>query len=486
MSNFSEYLEKYMTEKSITSAMLAEESNIERTVIYRYIKGKRIPQEIEIVIRMADSLHMNIQEKKQLLEEYDKLTLGELTVNSYKYVCRLMEKLVATEQKSLFRQWKKSVTANISLEDNTVLLNSREEIMSRVFNLFEYALTKESSNMTVHFIMQPIYDSVQNFILPFFEGTNVKIEQIVCLEQSLAKSYKNLEIFQQILPLCFKKINYKVLYYYDSLDHHINERSWIPNVIIVGSFVLQFNYNMTQGIIVRGENYIRGMIKEYENLQEQSRAFLMNGGSAMHLLSIYNKEDIKGGGMIFQQPCMGCCISRDLYEKYLYSFPGKEEFIERMITTRGDWKGNIYYPNKNHDIKLLSFCKWNFVEEFMERGMIREFPDKFYHPLELDDRKKLLDRMIYLVKSGCVSYRFLDDEIMIPENIVFYWDEEQNFIYLNQIKEDSFVQIEVMEQGIYRTFQYYLEYLEKKGMIATKEESLEKLERLRGKYFWLG
>lgn len=484
MSNFSEYLESYMMERSITSSMLAEESNIERTVIYRYIKGKRIPKEIEIVIHLADSLHMNIQEKSKLIDEYDKLTMGEITVNSYKYVSKLMEKLIVTEHQSLFHQWRRKTLKDILLKNGSVLLNSREEIMSRVHSLFEYAVMKEGDT-TVHVIMQPVYDSIQNFILPFFEGTNVKIEQIICLEQSLSKSYKNLEIFQRILPLCFKEIKYKVLYYYDFLVHHINERTWMPNIIMVGDYILQFNFSMNQGIIIKDKDYVKGMAKEYENLIRQTRTFLLNGETVSNLLAIYSSEQIKNGNVIFWQPCMGACISRDLYEVYLNSFPEKEVLIEEMISRHGDWKGNTYFPPKNGPEKIISYCKWDGLDVFMKSGIIQEFPLKFYRPLVMDDRKKLLDRMICLAESGLFRYRFLCDEIILSDNIMFCLNDDSNGIYLNQIEEGRLVQVEVKEQGIYRAFWYYLEYMEKKGMVTSEKESLEKLKRLREKYFWV-
>ena len=69
--------------------------------------------------------------------------------------------------------------------------------------------------------MQPVYDEIQRFILWNFKESNVAIEQILCMEQNVNLSYKNLEVFYEIIPLCFSLSKYDVYYYYDSLNSHI-------------------------------------------------------------------------------------------------------------------------------------------------------------------------------------------------------------------------------------------------------------------------
>ena len=56
MLGFSEYLQNFMKINSISMVELSKETNIDRTVIYRYVKGTRVPSDINIVIRIADAM----------------------------------------------------------------------------------------------------------------------------------------------------------------------------------------------------------------------------------------------------------------------------------------------------------------------------------------------------------------------------------------------------------------------------------------------
>lgn len=207
MSDFSEYLDNYMKEHSITSSELSRETHIERTVIYKWRNGRQHPRDENNVVCIADALRMSVVEKQNLIDMYDRISLGELTVNSYYYIKDLLKKLKSTNKNSAPLTLKWDTPWEKEMQSHVTNLHSGDEIVSCITHLFTLLLEQENEIITLYLMMQPQYEIIQKRIQAFFRGTSVKIEQIVCLEQSFHKSYKNLEIFQWILPLCFEQLN---------------------------------------------------------------------------------------------------------------------------------------------------------------------------------------------------------------------------------------------------------------------------------------
>ncbi len=99
MSGFSKYLKRYLEEREITAAELAQEMQMDRSTVFRYTTGTRAPSDIDIVRKIANALQMQNSDKIRLLEEYDRATLGEKTVNSYQYVRKLLGNLKNVTEK---------------------------------------------------------------------------------------------------------------------------------------------------------------------------------------------------------------------------------------------------------------------------------------------------------------------------------------------------------------------------------------------------
>lgn len=478
MSGFSDYLDFYMDENSVTSAELSKETSIDRTTVFRYRKGTRVPTDEQTVARLADGLRMSVPEKEKLFEEYDRLTIGELTVNSFLYIKKLLKDLKDVKQTTLTM----STHADHSLREycqNPVMeIRSQNDILTYLSALFDFA---KEADEAVSLVMQPIYESVHRLILSSFRGSEVQIEQIICLEQSLSRSYQNLETFQTILPLCFELLNYHVQYYYDFLSHHINPMSWMPNIVIVGDYVLQFNHEMDRGVLLHDGQYAEIMKSEYHKMKSNSSHFLASDTDQMFVMDAYNKLKSETAASLFVEPCLGMGISSDIYEQYLYPFPKKELFIREMVQKNGDWEDMDYVlPDTQQNFK--SFCKKESIRTFMETGRIHEFPDGFYETLPMDVRKTVLKRVIRLVREGRLSYYFLPEEFLLPEQIYFYWIFEQKKVCINQVMGHGVSQIVVQEPGICRAFQSFYEYMEQKNMLTSKEEVLRVLEEVRDEY----
>lgn len=493
MSGFSEYLESYMKEHQMNAAELAVELDVDRTTVFRWMKGKREPKSVELVMRIAQELHMPTAAREKLFEEHDKLMFGEEAVNAHKYVRQLLHDLkyavleASDEMRNVF--WRREA----KVAEGMLRLKSRKEISMCASALFVYLAGQEEES-SLELLVQPSYEEIQEALLTAFgEGdSHVKIEQILCLEQRVQKSFGNLDSFRRILPLCFADIPYEVRYYYDFLPNHINEMSWMPNVILAGSCVIQFDFAMSSGIFVNDAVYAGAIRQQYEIIKKQSTPLALKCTDLQTTVPIYDEmlEDVGDqkkaeNAMItvFHEPCIAACVSTDIYEEYLVPIPAKKQFIALMEAAHGDWKGMTYQiPSTGILTKTCSFFQIEGIRNFMRTGIISEFPIGFYRPFTLKKRLLVLERMIKAAREGIVEYRLLPDDIELPEKICFYWGTEEKRLYLNYVKTLDMSQIRIVEPGICGVFRKCLEYMEEKGMLYSIEDTIQMLEELKREY----
>ena len=478
MTGFSKYLQAFVKKRKISMVDISKETGIDRTIVYRYIKGSRVPSNAGIVIKIANAMGMSDSEKKYLLEEYDKLLLGEPLVSSYQHVNKLIGAL-SERLHSFTSQLDK--TQDLKMNSPVMELNSKGEIVAYILELFRFIAEKKNSSNKVCFIMQPFYREIQNLTLQLFNHSNIRIEQIVCLEQNISRGYENLRVLQEVLPLCYVLSKYEIYYYYDLMDSHINAMSFMPNLIIAGNQVIQFDYKMDYGVVIKDSTYVKAIYKQYELLRRETRS-LLRGGSVLKILPKFAKNkdlDIFYGAkkMVSRQLCISACLDREMLTNHIYSVSGKEEFIKALLRRYGDWNGETSL-NFGKRSMVISYGTLKGMEEFMETGKIVEFPESLYSPLMPEERRIVLQRMIILMKQGCMSYRFMANDIDFPREVQLSCFNHQKIVVVNRVMESKILQVMVDELSIYRTFSLYLEYLEKKNLYYSESETLHCLENM--------
>ena len=76
MSEFSQLLSDHIHNKKITIYALAQYCNIDRSSIYKIIRGKRLPSNISTIEHISDFIHLTPLEHQELLEAYQITLVG--------------------------------------------------------------------------------------------------------------------------------------------------------------------------------------------------------------------------------------------------------------------------------------------------------------------------------------------------------------------------------------------------------------------------
>ena len=77
MSKFSDLLNTYIEEKGVKIYPLAQYCKTDRSAVYRFINGTRVPSEQSVVQQMADYLKLTPQQKSRFYEAWEIANTGE-------------------------------------------------------------------------------------------------------------------------------------------------------------------------------------------------------------------------------------------------------------------------------------------------------------------------------------------------------------------------------------------------------------------------
>ncbi len=481
MIEFSDYLQDLMNRYSVSASELSEETGIDRTVVYRYMKGKRVPSSVAVVEKLADALQISEKERKRLLQEYDKAILGESMVFSYQYIQKMLLDLDSLNENIFVEKTSWSTTIEMRTENNFVCLHSQEEIITCILDLFRHAAYFDDSTEDLVVIMQPTYEDVQRFIPSIFKDKSMKVRQLICMEQNSRKDYKNLILLNNVLQPCFFLPNYEAVYYYDDLHAHINGMSFMPNIIIARDYVIQFDYKMEEGTVFQSREYAQVVRRQAERMFAESRSLLEKGQVSDMMENLLGTLKGRDAVSLSCQPCMGKCLDKSITQKHMRAFPGKDEFIASLFDVHGEWSEESYEESAPMR-KAVSYGSIRGLNEFMRTGIIDEFPKTLYTPLAPAERLTVLKRMIELMQRGIIQYYFISDEIPLPTHVECYADVKSKQFLISKVSDGTILQLAINEKSLYNAFFAYLEYLDKKGLICSFEESLACMQKLYEKY----
>ena len=478
--NFSEYLNNYLIENNLSSAQAAKKIGIDRTIFYRYTTGKRTPQSEEQVEEIANRLYMSAEEKKELIEKYDRAVLGDEIVSSFHYVNRLMKTLSNADtfncQKS-FSFLEGSGNKYRGVPEKSSYIASPQAIVECANLIFQGEKVSDKQS-GIKMIMQPTYNTIENMLTPLFSELETKIEQIICLEKTIEKSYVNLDIIENLLTPAFCLNNFRVYYHYDILKSHLSTASLLPNMILSDNCALLFDYEMQNGYITQDKEMIIYLKKQFDLLKSKCSSFIENDSYANIVQE--NSMVIEAARIetLFNQPCIVPCLGRKLLDKYIVNFPMKKQLIDTLIATHGDWDGMKHLPPESY---AACYCTEEGILEIFKTGRIAEFPEKFYLPFTKEGKIAILDRMLYLHKNNLHNYVIFKSGANLPDTIQIYCNPKHHTVTLRYTSDDHLMQINIAEISLYNSIMHYLEYINKKGLSKSLQETTDLLNNIREK-----
>lgn len=265
MTEFSELLAGYVEEREVKVAELAQFCAQDRPTLYKYLNGKRLPANRELVEKIADFLGLSPAKRQELLEIYQIARVGKSTYFRQKSVREFLMQIPRPEgeERRAKPTW---FFADPYAVRNGMAVISEQELNRAASTLLLEECRKEDG--AVFLVFQPQC----RFLMDFFiarseEFANTRIEHIICMNNEgnrEEKTVENLSSLAAILPLYVHMMEYQPYYYYDNADSHFYNLNILPCMIAVSDGVLLFHPEENRGILLRDGKVVSMMRRQFE------------------------------------------------------------------------------------------------------------------------------------------------------------------------------------------------------------------------------
>ena len=409
MSAFSECLSAIKIKRDLSSADVARICGVDTSVIFRWMKGERLPQDINKVKEMGRKLKLNVQERNQLEDSYFISVHGTEEYHSFIAVNRAIANLknrVGAKQKTELPLEKKLILEELyhDIEPDIQLgfkeLNSKNEIVGTLEKyLLQMNVNKEYE---LYINTNAACPEMESAIRQFsFLTEKCEIEQIIHMDSNdlyTGKDSSN-NLLEKIISSLFQE---------NILNIWICEGANKDNMnyVISKSFVLQYNDSMTKGMISTYSEIIDMYFEIYKECRETSiyvgRREL---DTMLYLSDVYS--NVSYLNVVENQPCMGAFITEEMLEKNIYKdLESREELIQLILNGYGK------SLEKNNGIveNTETFFRESGLREFLENGYFEVFPYPVYHAFSLEERCDILRRCAEMIGTGRHVQRMLKED----------------------------------------------------------------------------
>lgn len=469
MSVFSEYFNKMKTEKNISVAEIADLCDKDRSMIFYWSTGKKMPENWKQLSNISEKLQLSVNEEKKLFRAYERTKYGEENYWCYQKIFEICHTLqrCCQEYKSVIPE---SAIIQQPIELPEMLrLNNKLEILQWVQKVLEHIKCQKEKN--IYLKMEKIHPEVWLLLKMFCSQVeNLKITLIIYLQDNPTESlWKNLDVLKDISEILLQKNEIKI-YSKKMLDiEGIYEKNWI----LSDDFILQYNGELSDGILITQPQWITFFKKDFQEMTESGKAL----GKKEYLPETFNTAYDLGtsytGSSIEYMPCVGPCLERDILENSFYEdLPDREDIIYYIMK-------NAKMKGDNYKVVWQCFCYEEGLQEFMNTGFVGNFPHEIYRNFPMEYRCRVLKKGIELMKEGLMNYYFCRKDKM--QNMKYIHIEQVKdsnprliiYLYPEKGKKEHVV---IQDANLQQKFEDFFEYLKDAGYVYDKEESLKILE----------
>lgn len=401
MSDFSALISKYMKQSRVTGTELADGTGLGK-IVYKYIKGTRVPSCIDAVEKIADYLNMTYADSLLLKDYWKNEHFGADRIALWGQIDKFLKHFQITPVHSDVCLFEPNAFSHFPDKDMFYLNGD--------LNIHQAILTLLSSvgDEPVYAVMQPDDSGLQECLIiakklnPSLEIFNI-ISLLPRTNGADSSIYNNLNLLHSVIPLTFASDTYHSYYYYS--DGSIKEKWPLhASYIITSRYALMFGNgdDSMSGIFSRDKNLIDGLHNNFTKMFQESRPLISLSTSPLSQMNLYystvQNKMISKRIQFSMQPCLCPYLSQDLCSKYLnIDIPGSKKIVEVFLSNMD------YYRNamKSSTREIISLAG---IKRFLKTGRIDELLDEFYNPLSVEDRVLVMQNWLESITPDSVSF----------------------------------------------------------------------------------
>ena len=476
-------LEQLAKEKNMTPLDIAHYCGIEKSLIYKIMKGTRLPGSLALVRSMAECLRLTSDETRLLIEAYRMTVVGREAYSRRMAVLDFIRYPLNVKENPVPSGMDRLIPEEISDSSDMRTLKSENAIIYSIM----HELFRESQNgekAQAYLITNHFKHDVFNIIeMTLFENRNLKLNHLLTFRTSFytpgdEKNY-NFELLKGILSLRSASSSYTAEYQYYS--HAGMKEPLIPfaNYLITSSCVIVFSNNADHGFISRSPELREMYMDFYRKAEREGRpAFSSDFGFISHVETINRKTPGERENTIVycDYPVMHLFLSPEIIRRSAVKISGIEE---KEIKELESYTNHGMASLISRTVTMV--FSYDGLRRFMERGDLALTMYNAFPALDMRGRTETLKRL--LVNINNIDLVMLKEPLAF-ENTDMVLEMSYKKVYLRfstWIKET--VSMEITEPGLCNAFMDFMLTLKDGDDFAySKDESVAIIKEILAEY----
>lgn len=466
MTSFSALLSSFIEEKKIQIYPLTQYCNLDRSTMYKYLNGKRLPPKQELVERIADYMRLSPSEREELTTAWMIAQVGEEAYYNRRNVEKFILNFPDVSKIDPLHLSSPAETPDHNVPADCQALISQTTVNNAVWRLILSESKKENGRLAL--LLQPDNDYLFHFLTSLGESEcSLNIEQILCLNSSsqLNKSNQSLNLLylQAVLPLYIRALNYRIYYYYDNVESHFSSFNGLPCLILTSETAVACTADYRTGIYYSQPETVQLLWKLFQEYKEKCSLLFHPVSSVIDELNMMHSlgQSREANFAIQPEPCLVPFLTPDLVEKYVYkNLPERGKLVTML---------NDYLAHQGKQILSESFWIYHTLEgirSFLDTGKLYEIPEGLCEPFSPEDRSLLISRMLENPKK---NYRLLRGPLqLLPHNFHLYVSPSGGYLlFTNRLNQTVYLLFE--EPGLLALFLDYLNNIDVKYLYSYEQ-----------------
>lgn len=481
MSEFSELLEQLMKARNATASDLARYLNTDKSIVYKIMKGTRMPSSPQNVKDMSAFLRLPPPEAQLMLDYYKMSLVGKDKFYRRAAVAEFISGKFTHITPSISG---KSMKTTFSKEDYNAMTIESEAESSR-FLLHELLREAEKGEqgeiyLITNYLNKKMCDLVELVLRDYPELKVTHLISFSTLSSNHAGgSHYNLDVLKTALSLRGSSKNYKVLYVYDASAGEIITLLPFSNYVITSDSVMMLTNEGAHSIVSRNEG-VRKMYGEFLlRASRDARPVFSsddNYGSHVKRLNRQKEGDREPTYLFSRMPLFHYFISSDMLHNAMTQNELTELEDEREM--------HLFLHNGLTVITsgaVTLFFSLESVRDFMNTGIFPIRKRAHIAPVDLKDRVMILRR--FLVNAGSIKFCLLKKQFgSTRESFTMELSSRKLAIGYSGFNGE-YVNTEISEAGLCRTFMdFMLALQEDEEFSYPREEALQCIRDLIEEY----
>lgn len=468
MSQFSTLLAEYISQKNIQVYPLTQYCSLDRSTMYKYINGKRLPPRRELVEKIADYMRLSPTEHEKLLTAWKIEDIGADAYYNRQNVRDFILNFPDVSKIDPIAPLPTLSTADDDIFPECKALNSQTDVNSVICRIILKETRKPKGRLAL--LLQPDNDYLFHFLTSLGEPEcSLRIEHILCLNNTpqLNKGSQsaNLQYLQKVLPLYIRALNYSIYYYYDNVESHFSSFNGLSCLVLTEDAAVACTSDYQSGILYTQTDSVNLLWNIFREYKENCSLLFHPVCSIVEELEMVQsmQTDSDSVYVLQPEPCLSPFLTLDLVEKYLYpDLPDRKALISILSDFLADRNKTVLQKNFHIMLTLEG------VREFLKTGRVYEIPQGICPPFEKEDRKLLISRIL---SDAPGNYRIVKDSLQIlPNNLhLLVCSSGGYLLFTNRLDQTVYLVFE--EPGLLSAFRDYLSSLDPEFLYTTEQSS---------------